>query len=174
MDNEHQEIVDVVDCNGVVVGTAHKPDVYTDGLSNRIVHIFVIDPASGSIFLQKRGAKVVYLPNHYCTSAGGHVSSGEEYDVAARRELEEEIGLRTELHHVEKFIYTCNQSGAPTARFISLYVTYANKGFELSEEEVSEGYFVSLPEFEEILNKGKNLHPQLEPCWEVFRESEWF
>lgn len=165
------EIVDVVDENDIVIETALKEDVYKKGLNNRIVHVFVINPESRSVFLQKRGANVSYLPNHYCTSAGGHVASGEDYDIAAQRELEEEIGLNTELHYVDKFSFTCSDSGT---RFISLYITYASKGFSLCEDEVSEGYFVTITELETILNNDDNLHPQLSPCFEAYKKSKYF
>jgi len=170
-DNNEEEIVDVVDENDIVIGTALKPDVYTQGLSNRIVHVFVIHPENGSIYLVKRGVSVSYLPNHYCTSAGGHVSAGEDYNTAAQRELQEEIGLETELHHIKKFVYECPQLDPPTTRFISLYATYASGGFNLSEAEVAEGFFATVGEVEAILSTNESIHPQLVACWEALKES---
>lgn len=173
-DTNEIEMVDIVDKNDNIIGTTLKTDVYKKGLSNRIVHVFVIHPDSGAIFIQKRSATVRYLPNHYCTSAGGHVRSGENYDTAALREMEEEIGLSTGLHFIEKFIYNCPETSPATPRFISLYVTYATRGFNLAKEEVSEGFFITTKEFEKILDKDNNLHPQLSPCYEVYRKSRYF
>lgn len=168
-------MVDVVDKNDKVIGTAPKTDVYKKGLSNRIVHIFVINPDLGEIFIQKRGATVRYLPNHYCTSAGGHVMAGEDYSNAAQREMKEEIGLDVDLRLVDKFIYDCPETNPSTPRFISLYIAFANHGFKLSKDEVSEGFFVTPKEFERILyNKDSKLHPQLAPCYKVYRQSKYF
>lgn len=168
------ELVDVVDKNDRVVGNALKTDVYRNGLSNRIVHVFVVDPESGSIFIQKRGESVRYLPGYYCTSAGGHVGSGEDYDVAAKREMKEEIGIDADIQFIEKFVYDCPETNPATPRFISLYIAYVNKGFKLSKDEVSEGFFITVSELEEILEKDICAHPQLAPCYEVYRRSGYF
>lgn len=173
--NGGEEMVDVVDRSDNVIGESPKKDVYKKGLSNRIVHIFVINPDSGEIFIQKRGAGVRYLPNYYCTSAGGHVKSGESYEIAARREMKEEIGLHVKLHFVEKFIYDCPETNPSTPRFISLYIAYANQGFTLSKNEVLDGFFVTPKELERILkDKDGKLHPQLLSCYEVYSKSKYF
>jgi isopentenyl-diphosphate Delta-isomerase len=88
-----------------VIGQATREDVYTNNHMHRIVHIFVRDRA-GRFLLQIRSATVKYCPLHWSTSAGGHVQTGETYEEAARRELEEEIGLtQGELREVGKFFY---------------------------------------------------------------------
>lgn len=166
-----EEIVDVVNRNDEVIGTAPRSEVYTRGRSNRIVHIFVVDKSNGKILLQRRGANVRYLPNHYCTSAGGHVSAGEGYDEAARREMGEEIGVAGELHFVEKFVYDCPETNPPTPRFISLYIAFASEGFTLSEREVGEVLFVTPEECDRIIQAGIDVHPQLDPCYQAYKRS---
>jgi isopentenyldiphosphate isomerase len=138
-----EEMVDIVDDNDEVIGNTFKQEVYLKGLSNRIVHVFVVHPDSGEIFIQKRSASIRYLPNFYCTSAGGHVSSGEEYKAAAARELEEELGLTGDIQLVEKFIYNCPEN-TPTKRFICLYAHYAKDGISYSDGEVSDGFLSQL------------------------------
>lgn len=166
-----KELVDVVDENDEVIGTADKMAVYEDGLSNRIVHVFVIHPESGEIFIQRRSATVGYLPNFYCTSAGGHVGSKESYQVAASRELEEELGLNGDLHFVEKFIYNCPDTDPPTKRFVSLYVHYAKDGITYKDGEVADGFFVSSDQLKKMIVEGTNIHPQLPPCFNSYLKS---
>lgn len=167
------EIVDVVDNNDLVIATALKTDVYSLGLSNRIVHVFVINPTDGSIYIQKRSATVNYLPNYYCTSAGGHVGAGEEYEDAARRELLEEIGLSTDLKFVEKIIFNCAQTNPPTPRFLSIFVTYANEGISFHDGEVADGAFLLPKQIEELFKKNIAIHPQLEPAYRALEKSNF-
>lgn len=49
--------------------------------------------SQGQMALQMRSGKVPYLPGHWCFAAAGHVTSGEDYDAAAARELLEEAGV---------------------------------------------------------------------------------
>jgi isopentenyl-diphosphate Delta-isomerase len=163
------ELVDVVDENETVTATAVKADVYTKGLSNRIVHIFVVNPEDESLFIQKRSPHVNYLPKFYCTSAGGHVGTKESYDAAAARELEEEIGLTSKLELIEKFVYKCPVN-IPTDRFISLYVCYANANIYFNDGEVADGSFMSIKDLDELIKKDENIHPQLTACVDVYKK----
>ncbi len=165
------ELVDVVNEFDEVIGTADKFDVYKKGLSNRIVHVFVVHPETGDIFIQKRGPLLRYLPDFYCTSAGGHVGAGESYEAAAGRELEEELGLTGELQLVEKFIYTCPETNPPTKRFISLYIHYAKDEISYSDGEVADGFFAPIEELVDLIKKGDKIHPQLPACFDRYLSS---
>jgi isopentenyldiphosphate isomerase len=57
------------------------------------VHVFLLDE-DGRIYLQKRSIEKLEHPGKWDSSASGHVESGESYQTAAARELEEEIGVK--------------------------------------------------------------------------------
>jgi hypothetical protein len=57
------------------------------------VHVLVFDVA-GRTFLQKRTMAKDISPGCWHAACSGHLDSGEGYDVAAARELGEEIGVR--------------------------------------------------------------------------------
>lgn len=82
------EYFDVVDKHDQPIGTkTTKAVAHAENILHRCVAIYVFD-ASGRLCVQshlKDG-----LLDH---SVGGHVSAGEDYLVAARREGEEELGL---------------------------------------------------------------------------------
>ena len=101
------EYRDVVDDKDNVVGSVPKGEIYEKKLNHRIVHILVFNK-KGEIFLQKRAGTIKYLPNHWCTSAGGHAMAGETYEEAAKRELMEEINLKGELEEVAYFMHDEN------------------------------------------------------------------
>ena len=100
-----EEILDVINAKNVVIAQVTQEEVYNRKLNHRIVHIFVIHPSEDRVYLQKRSESKSFLPGYYCTSAGGHVKSGESYLEAAKRELYEEIGLKTQLYPIHTTIF---------------------------------------------------------------------
>lgn len=95
------ELLDIADNNDVVIGKASRSEIYRKLLCHRIVHVMVFNSA-GEIFLQKRSSEVSFSPNHWSTSAGGHVQSDETYKEAALREYQEELETNSELEIIQK------------------------------------------------------------------------
>ncbi|NOX56814.1 MAG: NUDIX domain-containing protein [Planctomycetes bacterium] len=87
------ELFDIVDAEDRVIGQATRREVHARGLKHRAVHIFVFDP-DGRLLVQTRSIHKDEDPLLYTSSASGHVDAGETYQEAARRELEEELGLK--------------------------------------------------------------------------------
>src|SRR5689334_6281393 len=91
-----EEYFDVVDASDKVIGREKRSEVHRRKLHHRAVHVLVLDPA-GRVFLQKRSATKDTFPGAWDSSSSGHLSSGEDYDACAIRELEEEIGLQVDV-----------------------------------------------------------------------------
>ncbi|MEY2519427.1 MAG: rRNA (adenine1518-N6/adenine1519-N6)-dimethyltransferase, partial [Verrucomicrobiota bacterium] len=71
------------------------------------------------------------------SSAAGHVEAGEEYDTAANRELQEELGISADLRRVAKLSAT-EQTGQ---EFIWLYQGRHEGPFLLPAAEIEHGEF---------------------------------
>lgn len=95
----HAEMLDVVDANDNVVGRATRAEVHQWGLLHRAVHVFLFNP-SGEVYVQRRSMSKDRFPGFLDSSAAGHVDPGETYQSAAVRELEEELGIETEIEEV--------------------------------------------------------------------------
>ncbi len=87
------EMIDIVDADNNVIGSAPRSEVHGRGLRHRAVHMLIVD-GQGRIYLQRRSEHKDVDPGLWDTSAAGHVDSGEEYLAAAQRELGEELALR--------------------------------------------------------------------------------
>lgn len=143
------ERFDVVDTQDAVIDVKSRSEVHREGLRHRAIHVFVFN-AAGEIFLQRRSMTKDTAPGKWVSSCSGHVDSGEAYDVAARREMGEEIGLLEPQDFARAFkVNACRETGN---EFVWLYTCHAEGPFELDPDEISEGKWVSVKELEAWLD----------------------
>lgn len=113
--------IPIVNENDEIIGYKDRNDRNPDDII-RIVIIWITDE-NGNILLQQRSLKIKYSPGMWGPAVSGHVEEGETYDIGARRELEEEIGLKDiELIKSKKFFGTV-KSGK---RFAQLFLAQVN------------------------------------------------
>lgn len=86
------ELFDVVDGEDRVLRQATRQEVHSQGLMHRAVHVLVFNK-NRDCLLQKRSHLKDRQPGVWDSSAAGHLDAGEDYLSAARRELEEELGI---------------------------------------------------------------------------------
>ena len=87
-----QELVDIVDRDDRVLYQCSRAEMRKDVLRHRAVFVAVIS-SSGQLLIHERSANKDLWPGWWDLAVGGVVASGETYDDAARRELDEEIGV---------------------------------------------------------------------------------
>lgn len=132
------EIFDVVDASDRVIGQAPRAQVHAHKWLHRAVHIIVRN-SRGEVYLQKRSMKKDLLPGVWTTSASGHVDSGESYDVAAARELHEELGIDAEQAGGLGFMFkhpACRHTGQ---EFVQVYEVCWDGQIRIDPEEIDEG-----------------------------------
>lgn len=143
------ELFDVVDRDDQVVSQAPRREVHARNLLHRAVHVLVHDPA-GRLFLQRRSMSKDTFPGCWDSSCSGHVDAGEDYPIAARRELGEEIGLFDETLSLQPLL---KLSASPETghEFIQIFLLGPFAGtFDLNPEEITEGRWV-LPDELDVL-----------------------
>lgn len=87
------ELYDVVDDAGRVIGQATRAEVHADrNLIHRAVHVLIFRP-DGRLIMQLRAQSKDVEPGKWDTSVGGHLNAGEDWMTAARRETQEEMRL---------------------------------------------------------------------------------
>jgi isopentenyl-diphosphate Delta-isomerase len=151
------EILDIVDLNDKVIGKAPKDVVYKDLLPHRIVRVVIFNK-KGLVALQLRSKKVNLFPGYWCSTASGHVRSGETYKKAASRECQEEIGITPNLTFLYKDIHTLEEG---LVKIIATFIGYSEGPFEIDPEEVEKVDFFNPKDIKRMLKAGKNLHPEL-------------
>lgn len=88
-----EESVAIVDENNVVTGSAPRAVMREHGLIHRATYILVFD-TRGRLLVQERTMTKDIFPGYFDLCTGGVVVSGEDYEESARRELQEEIGVK--------------------------------------------------------------------------------
>jgi 16S rRNA (adenine1518-N6/adenine1519-N6)-dimethyltransferase len=159
----------VVDEEDRVLGEALRAEVHGNNLRHRAVHILVFN-SLGELFLQKRSRWKDRHPGLWDSSAAGHVDAGEDYDAAARRELQEELGVTAKLTRVTKLPAT-EKTGQ---EFIWLYRAQHNGPFELAKSEIEYGeFFPTNVVLEWIEARPDDFAPGFLECWKAFGASPW-
>jgi isopentenyldiphosphate isomerase len=95
----------VVDDDDVVVAVVPRSEMRARRLQHRCVFI-VVCRTDGRVLVHQRSPDKDIWPSAWDLAAGGVVHSGEPWDAAAARELEEEVGVtRVALRLVRKRRY---------------------------------------------------------------------
>jgi len=166
----NDELLDVVDDSDSVIGQASRGEVHQRNLKHRAVHILVFNN-SGKIFLQKRSSSKDRHPGVWDSSASGHLDAGEKYDVAAIRELKEELGFspKTPL----KPLFKLEASDATGQEFVWVYRCDSDGPFNLNKEEIEKGDWFSPAELDKWLEKRpQDFAPSFPIIWRRWQRAE--
>ena len=163
-----EEYVDILNDVGEVTGEIiTKKEAHKTGKWHRAIHIWIISEDKKRILLQKRCAEKKLFPNMWDISVGGHVSSGEDPLVAAKRELSEELGLDPNIYNFEyvrvikeKFV----DGDIISNEFVTIYKIMSDIDVDslvLQKEEVSEVRWFNKSELD-LLKEESKVIPHLD------------
>ena len=142
------ELIDLVDKNNCVIGTTDVATAHERKQLHRVVGVLLFD-SNGDLYLQN-GNKY----KKYDLSVGGHVGQGETYEQAAYREMQEELGVKVPLIHINTFL----PSNAKMGHFWGIYQGELPVNWHFSPtEEVTSVVKMSIQELSETLK----LSPEL-------------
>ena len=158
------EYFPVVNENDQFLRAAPRGEVHANNLLHRAVHIFIFN-GKDEILLQLRSRWKDRHPLRWDSSAAGHVDAGEEYDRAAERELEEELGINASLRPVCKLPAT----GQTDQEFVWVYQGRHDGSFLLNRTEIEAGEFFPA----EIVNgwlqaRPGDFAPGFAECWKAY------
>jgi len=145
------EWLDVVDEQGNVFDTARRRELHSNpDMIHRAVHIIVANP-QGHIFLQKRAETKDIQPGKWDTSVGGHLSIGESFKDAAKRELREELGIRgVPLEKLYSYLWKTDVETESVRTYFCVY----DGEFRLDKDELDTGRYWTHEEIRTNLGKG--------------------
>jgi isopentenyl-diphosphate delta-isomerase type 1 len=166
------EIFDVVNERDEPVGRAPRREVHARGLRHRAVHVLVFDQ-HGRLFLQKRSMRKDLCPGLWDSSCSGHLDAGEDYDQAAGRELQEELGLTGTTPPQRWFrIEACEDTGQ---EFCWIYRLNCNGPFVLHPDEIDGGDWLTPTEVSaRLVAHPENYCPAFKLIWRLAQQQPGF
>ena len=159
--DDNSEILDLVDEKGKTIGQAARGEIHGDPTKrHRAVHIFVVNKR-GEYYLQKRSAAKRIQPGKWDTSVGGHLAVGEDYEAAALREIEEELGIKLVdakgLKHCHDYVWV----SPVETEHVRTFMLEHQGPFAYNRQEIDEGKFWAVEQLLAALGGGE-LTPNLE------------
>ncbi len=162
------ELLSVVDENDCITDTCPRHIIHATGLRHRAVHILVFNDEA-RLFLQKRSMKKDLNGGLWDTSAAGHVDAGEDYDISAVREIEEELGISA---HTLEPLFKLPATAAIGMEFIQVYRCIHNGPFMLAADEIDDGDWFSIAEISERIEVDDQLLTEtFKTIWRQFKAS---
>ncbi|MDI6744431.1 MAG: NUDIX domain-containing protein [Thermodesulfovibrionales bacterium] len=151
MPENAEEFLEITDSNGKTIGIAPRSEIHgTPSLIHRVVHVLVFNK-KGELFLQKRSETKDVAPDKWDTSVGGHVNPGEDLLNAAKREMEEELGISSN----PEFLYSYIHTNSYETELVYTYSCVYDGKISFNKEEIDE---VRLWDISEIKNHlGRNI-----------------
>jgi isopentenyldiphosphate isomerase len=138
--SDRSEWFDILDPSDTrtIIGKKLRKEVHRDGDWHRAVHVWLFRSTDRSVLLQLRSAQKDTHPLCWDVSAAGHLQSGEhDLLAAAKRELEEELGMTDSEPELLFEVYS------------------ENLGQDIRDREVQSVYVVRLPQV--TVSAGRNV-----------------
>ena len=140
------EYFDVLDENGNKTGEIKtKEQIIKDRNFYRIVNLWIVNPKTKQILIQKRSSNKDVSPNKWDLTAGGHVDAGETSLAAIIRETKEELGIDISKDNIIKLFEVKNDK--EKRNIVDIYLLEKNvdiKEITLQTSEVSDIKYFSL------------------------------
>ena len=143
------ELLDLVNGNDEIIGTVWKSEAHKDPkLFHREAAIVVFNE-NQEVLLQQRSMSKKSAPGKWTLTAVGHIGRGEAPEIAAARELQEEMGLVVKPIYFKK---TAIQYQENEARFFWVYygIVKSDEKITIDKEEVQDAAWVPVTKLVEF------------------------
>jgi len=135
---ESRERVILVDECDIPVGDMEKMEAHEKGLLHRAISVFIIN-SKGEVLLQRRADHKYHSGGLWTNTCCTHPRVGESCFDAANRRLEEEMGMKADLHEAFFFIYKAElDHGLTEHEFDHVFIGFSDETPVLNPDEVSD------------------------------------
>jgi len=151
------ELLDVVDENDRVIGSATRGECNGNpSVIHRAAYALIFN-SEGKLFLHKRSKTKDTCPGMWSISVAGHVTQGETYEETIAREIIEEIGTILKVEFLDKYLLQHKSEN----EYSAIFRGYSDGPFELNPKEIEEGDFFSMDTIRNIMWRGLTPFSQM-------------
>lgn len=163
-----EELIDILDeFTGEKTGEViSKEEAHKTGKWHGSITVLIVDNNRDKTLLQKRCEQKELYPNMWNIAVGGHISSWEDAITSAKRELEEELGINSDVIEIKKVDRVTERfvnNGIISNEYVTIFVVYTDidiKDLKLQVEEVSEVEWCTKEELN-LLIKNNEILPHV-------------
>jgi len=132
----HERLI-LVDKNDNPITVGPREVAWAKGYYTRNIRV-VLKDEKGRFLAQKRSTKKSSYPGLWTVAASGHVDEGETWEIAAKRETEEEIGISVEMKYIGGFNFEDDKGEQKIRQIIRVYegIIDSSTPIKIQKEEV--------------------------------------
>jgi len=163
------ELLDIVDKNDQVIGQKYRTEVYAQKSSNfRAVNAFLIN-SKKQVWIPRRSPSKQLFPLCLDSSVGGHVASGESYDQAFHRELQEELNIEiSDVAHRLLAKLTPHQHGV--SAYMHVYVIMADQDPAYNPADFVSAAWFDIADLQNLIKQGEPVKGDLPELINLLQE----
>ena len=155
-----EEKVVLVDKEDFQLGLMPKLEAHRKGVLHRAFSVFVFN-SSKLLLMQKRSSLKYHSPGLWTNTCCSHQRDGESTVDAAKRRLNEEMGLNVDLKETFSFIYKANlENGLIEHEFDHVLVGFTDFNPDINTNEVEDWKWIDLSFLELDLDKNPNIYTE--------------
>ena len=155
-----EEKVVLVDKEDFQLGLMPKLEAHRKGVLHRAFSVFVFN-SSKLLLMQKRSSLKYHSPGLWTNTCCSHQRDGESTVDAAKRRLNEEMGLNVDLKETFSFIYKANlENGLIEHEFDHVLVGFTDFNPKINTNEVEDWKWIDLSFLELDLDKNQNIYTE--------------
>ena len=156
------EYVVLVDKNDNQIGLMEKQAAHIEPHLHRAFSIFIFN-SKGELLLQQRALSKYHSPGLWTNTCCSHPRNGETMEQATTRRLQEEMGMRCDMHEVFTFIYKAPVGlGLIEHEFDHVFFGESDEHPIINPDEVASWKYMSLDD----ISLDMKAHPE--------QYTEWF
>lgn len=152
----HDEMLDLVDRNDMVIATMPRSEVFSKKLKNFRVVCALLKNQSGQLFIPRRALhKADYAG--YLACVGGCVQSGETYEQALKRETLEEVLIDVDATSYRLLGFISPYEHAVNG-YVAVYeILVADDVVNYVEQDFCEGFWLFPEQLKELEAEGEKI-----------------
>ena len=169
---EDEELI-LVDEDDTVIGHLDKGACHDgDGVLHRAFSIFIFSD-TGKLLLQQRSPEKRLWPGFWSNSCCSHPRRGEDMGAALERRLDDELGMRSELHFLYKFSYHARFGDVGSEREVcSVYAGRSTDEVRPNAHEIAAWRWISAADLDrEMRARPEDFTPWFLQEWQEVRRS---